>query len=133
MPTKGPSNRYGNTNGSRHQGQATENINYQWAKNFNNKALVKHFTDHGKNMGFESQESYKQHAIKFANTVDKTNCVSFVDSKTGATYKYNKLTNEFAIITKDGYVATYFKPKDGYDYYKKQLSKHKKGKGKDKK
>lgn len=32
--------------------------------------------------------------------------------KTGSTYKYNKSKNELAIITKDGYVASCFKPKD---------------------
>ena len=129
MATKGASNRYGNTNGARHQGQPTEKINYSWAKDFNKKSLDKHFNDHGKEMEFDSKESYKQHAIKFANTIDKKNCISFVDSNTGATYKYNKVTNEFAIITKDGYVATYFKPKEGYIYYKKQISKNVKGNG----
>lgn len=133
MATKGASNRYGNTNGSRHQGKATEKINYPWAKDFNKKSLDKHFDEHGKDMGFDNKESYKQHAIKFANTVDKKNCTSFVDSKTGSTYKYNKVTNELAIITKDGYVVTYFKPKEGYDYYKKQVSKYGKGKGGNKK
>ena len=102
---------------------------YPWAKDFNKKSLDNHFYDHGKDMGFDSKESYKQHAIKFANTVDKKNCTSFVYSKTGSTYKYNKVTNEFAIITKDGYVVTYFKPKEVYDYYKKQLSKYGKDKG----
>ena len=79
--------------------------------------------EYGKELGLDSKESYKQHAIKFANTVDRKNCVSFVDVNSGATYKYNKKTSELAIITKDGYVATYFKPKDGYSYYKKEKDK----------
>ena len=129
MATKGASNRYGNTNGSRRQGQPTENTNYPWAKDFNKKSLNKHYDNHGKSMGFDNKESYKQHAIKFANTIDKKNCETFVDQKTGATYKYNKKTNEFAIITKDGYVTTYFKPKEGYSYYKKQILKNGKNNG----
>ncbi len=138
MATKGASNRYGNSNGSRHQGKPTGTINYPWAKAFNKYSLDKHFDFHGKHMGFDSIESYKQHAIKFANTIDKKNCLSFVDAKTGATYKYNIVTNEFAIITKDGYIVTYYKPENGYDYYKEQIMKHGKvigGKkyGKDKK
>jgi len=59
-------------------------------------------------MGFSSKESYKQHAIKFANAVDKTKNITFIDPKTMATYKFNKTTNEFAIITKKGYVVTYY-------------------------
>ncbi len=47
-----------------------------------------------------------------------------------STYKYNKKTNEFAIITKDGYVVTYYKPTGGFMYYKKQTPKYsKRGKG----
>ena len=129
MATKGASNRYGNTRGSNGNNNTTKKSNYQWARDFNKKSLDKHYDDHGKVMGFDSKESYKQHAIKFANTIDKKNCETFVDKKTGATYKYNKKTNEFAIITKDGYITTYFKPREGYNYYKKQISLHDKGKG----
>ena len=126
MATKGASNRYTNTKGSINN---TKNINYSWAKDFNENSLKIHFRNHGKDMGIENEESYKQHAIKFANTIDKKNCESFVDKETGATYKYNKVTNEFEIIKKNGYIATYFKPKDGYNYYKNQKAKHGKKKG----
>jgi hypothetical protein len=57
--------------------------------------------------------------VSFANTVDRKNCVSFID-KNGSTYKYNKTTNTLAIITKNGYVVTYFKPSAGYEYYKNE-------------
>ena len=61
-------------------------------------------------------ESYNAKAVSFANTVDRKNCVSFID-KHGSTYKYNKVTNTLAIIRKNGIVITFYKPKDGYDYY----------------
>ena len=61
-------------------------------------------------MGFASKTEYAQHAIKFANTIDKKNCVSFID-KNDSTYKYNKKTNELVVVHKDGTVITYFKPK----------------------
>lgn len=119
MSTKGASYRYGNTRGSNGQGIPTSHINYQWAKGFNKNSLSHHFDEHGKQMGFDSVKTYGAHAVSFANKVDRNNCVSFIDEK-GSTYKYNKKTNEFAIITKKGVVVTYFKPKDGYYYYKKQ-------------
>ncbi len=125
MATKGASNRYGNSNGSRGRGKATEFIKYQWARDFNKKTLDRHFDDHGKSLNFDSRECYKQHAIKFANTIDKNNCESFV-GKNQSTYKYNKKTNEFAIITKNGYVVTYYKPTGGYKYYKEQKTKYSK-------
>lgn len=126
MATKGASNRYGNSKGAKNGGIPTEHINYQWAKDFNKNTLNGHFDNHGKSMGFDSEESYKQHAIKFANTIDRKNCTSFVD-KNGSTYKCNKKTNEFAIVTKDGYVVTYYKPSGGYEYYKEQRSKYSNG------
>ena len=118
MATKGASNRYGNSRGSK-KGAPTQHTGFAWAKDFNKKTLDKHYSDHGKEVGAPSKESYAAKAVKFANTVDRKNCVSFVDKK-GSTYKYNKVTEEFAIISKDGYVITYFKPKGGYDYYLKQ-------------
>lgn len=128
MGTKGPSNHYGNSSGGR-QGSASKHISYSWAKDFNKRSLSKHFDEHAKHMGIDSEQSYKQHAIKFANDVDKKNYESFVDRKTNKTYKYSVKSNEFVIVDKKGYVVTYFKPKDGHSYYLKEKIKHtKKGK-----
>ena len=118
MATKGPSNRYGNSKNGR-QGKSTSHTGYAWAKDFNSKTLQDHFIRHGSQMGCETKESYAAHAVKFANNVDKNNCVSFV-AKNGSTYKYNPQTNTLAIVTKDGYVVTYFKPSAGYEYYKSE-------------
>lgn len=125
MASKGASNRYGNSRGANHQGRATEHINFQWAKDFNKHSLKRHFVDHGSDFGVTSIESYRQHAINFANTIDRKNCISFVDAKTKATYKYNTVTNTLVIVDKKGYVASYYKPYredhvKGYEYYKKQ-------------
>lgn len=116
MATKGPSNHYGNSKNGR-QGKATIHTGYAWARDFNTRTLQDHFNRHGTQMGCKTKESYAAHSVKFANNVDRTNCVSFV-AKNGSTYKYNTKTNTLAIVTKDGYVVTYFKPAKGYDYYK---------------
>ena len=118
MATKGPSNRYGNSRGGR-QGQITKKTGFAWAKAFNKSTLQQHFEDHGKQMGTPTKEAYNAKAVRFANTVDKKNCMIKKD-KNGTTYKYNKKTNEFAMVTKKGIVITYFKPKDGIEYFKKQ-------------
>ena len=76
-------------------------------------------------MGCPTKESYNANAVKFANTVDRKNNVSFV-ARNGTTYKFNKVDGTFAIITKRGVVITYFKPKDGYDYYKAQIERARK-------
>ena len=119
MSTKGASNRYGNNRGSRGQGMPSKHIKYAWARDFNKKTLKQHLSDHGKQFGFTTVEEYGSHAIKFANNVDRVNNKSFYDENF-STYKYNVKTNEFAIIDKKGYVITYFKPTDGYQYYLNQ-------------
>ncbi len=121
MATKGASNRYGRSRGSRSNGST----GFEWARDFNKKTLKDHFNRHGKDMGCDSEESYRSKAVNFANYIDKKNCETFVD-KHGSTYKYNKATNTFAIITKDGYVVTYYKPKRGHKYYKDEKRSKKK-------
>ncbi len=115
MSTKGASNRYGNARGSR-RGSKTIHTGFAWAAAFNRSTLDDHFSRHGKQLGCPTKESYNANAVSFANTVDRKNCVSFID-KQGSTYKYNKKTNTLAIITKKGIVITFYKPQGGYKYY----------------
>lgn len=118
MATKGPSNHYGNARGGR-QGHPTKHTGFAWAKGFNRATLDSHFCRHGSQVNCPTRDSYEAHSVKFANTVDRKNNVSFIDKK-GSTYKFNKKTGEFCIVTKKGVVVTYFIPKEGYDYYLKQ-------------
>lgn len=118
---KGPSNRYKNTKGFRFL-KHLKYISYAWAKYFNKKTLELHFKEHGKSMGFNTIDEYKEHAIRFANTINEKDCVSFID-KNDTTYKYNKKTNELVLVKKDGTIITYFKPKDGYKYYESEKRK----------
>lgn len=115
MSTKGASNQYGNARGGK-RGHPTPHTGFAWAKGFNKSTLQDHFNRHGNQVGCPTKESYAANAVHFANTVDRENCVSFVDSR-GSTYKFNKKTNEFAIITSKGIVVTYFKPTEGYEYF----------------
>ena len=124
MATKGASNRYGNARGGR-QGYPTQHTGFAWAKAFNRSTLDDHFQRHVEQMGCPTKESYNANAVKFANMVDRKNNVSFV-AHNGTTYKFNKVDGTSAIITKRGVVITYFKPKDGYDYYKAQIERARK-------
>ena len=125
MSTKGPSNRYGNTNGSKGNGIATKHINYQYAKDYNKSKLSTDFEKHSADFGVSNERDYASHAVHFANTIDRKNCDSFVDAK-GSTHKYNKITNTYVVVDKKGYVVTYFKPSRGINYYHEQKGKNKK-------
>lgn len=110
MSTKGPSNKYGS-----HSIKPTEHTGYAWAKDFNKNTLSYHYREHGKS--YSTKNEYVAHAVSFANTIDRKHNVSFKDKK-DTTYRYSFKTNEFAIIDKNGYVITYFHPKEYYKYYK---------------
>lgn len=122
MSTKGASNRYGNA-GNGNKGHATKHTGFAWAKDFNPSTLKTHANKHMKSMGFSSIEEYRAHAVSFANKVDRINNVSYV-RKTGETVKFNTQTGEFAVITREGYVTTYYKPKNGIDEYNKDRRNH---------
>lgn len=106
MATKGPSNKYGNKNGV-----ASSKINYPYAipkyigKNSKDH-MVKHFSD----FGVDNATDYLSKAVNFGNDVDRVNYDSYVDYG-GTTYKYNKLTNELLLVSKEGNIITYFKPR----------------------
>ena len=119
MSTKGASNRYGNSNGSKHQGMPTKHINYAWTKGFSKGGLEQHYIDHGKEFGAISKVDYAMKAVHFANTVDRQHHKSVIDYK-GTTYKYDPRDGRLAIITKDGYVVSYHHTGKGFWYYPKK-------------
>lgn len=83
---------------------------------------VNHFYSHGYDMGYTYITEYSQAAIDFANSNDE-NDISFA-AKNGSLYKYNKVTNEFLIISKDGKIVTYFEPDRGIEYFYEQFDKY---------
>lgn len=119
MATKGASNHYGNSRGGR-QSHGSKHIGYKWAKKFNKNTLKVHFERHGKEMGCSNENEYAAKAVHFANTIDRINCTSFIDGN-NSTYKYNYKTHEFAIITKDGFVVTYYVSKGENKYFNNQM------------
>ncbi len=117
MATKGASNRYGGSK-ARFSNTNTNGVTYQWAKIFNKNTLKNHFERHKKKFNFDSIKSYEQHAIRFANFVDYNNVDIYVD-KNLTTYKFNNKTNGLAIISKKGYIITYYIVNDKFVYNKK--------------
>jgi hypothetical protein len=119
MSTKSASYRFGNTNGSKHKGEATEHIGYAWCKGFNRGGLLKHYLEHGKEFGNISIEEYASQAVHFANTIDRKNYKSVVDYK-HTTYKYDSRNDLFVEVSKDGYAISYHHIKDKFWYYSKK-------------
>lgn len=83
----------------------------------NQNLLNQHFEKHGKDMGFASVSEYEQAAdrvIKNPNALHKT------EAEDGDYVYYVESTNEFVILSKDGYIRTYFLPDAGIAYYNRQ-------------
>lgn len=102
MATKGKSNLYGR--GKR--GEPNEHISYKYSKIFIQGDFDRHYYEHGRGEMGQSMDQYRSRAIAFANNVDRVNHLSFVNDR-GLTIKYSLKTNELAMITKEGNVATY--------------------------
>ena len=68
-------------------------------------------------MGFESREDYLLAANRVVNN---ENALHKLEKEDGDDVYYLEETNEFVIISSDGYLRTYFHPNDGIEYYNRQ-------------
>ena len=85
---------------------------------FSNKELLEeHYKKHGKEMGFETPEAYEAAA---SAVVNDPRALHKLEAEDGDDVYYIEDTNEFVIVSKRGYLRTYFKPDAGKRYYDKQ-------------
>lgn len=76
-----------------------------------------HYEKHGIEMGFDSPKEYllaANRVIKNENTLHK------LEAEDGDDVYYLEESNEFVIVSTDGYLRTYFYPNDGINYFNRQ-------------
>ncbi len=83
----------------------------------NDKLLVQHYEKHGEEMGFASKEDYEKAA---AAVVANKNTLHKKEAEDGDDVYYLEETNEFVVVSTDGYIRTYFNPSQGKKYYDRQ-------------
>ncbi len=83
----------------------------------NAKLLNQHYEKHGMEMGFDSSEDYEEAACAVVNNKD---ALHKVEKEDGDDIYYIEETNEFVVVSTDGYIRTYFWPSAGIKYYNKQ-------------
>lgn len=83
----------------------------------NEDLLEQHFEKHGMEMGFESMEAYEEAA---SAVVYHPDVLTKIEAEDGDYVYYIEETNEFVVISTDGYIRTYFNPSAGIDYYNRQ-------------
>ena len=87
-------------------------------KMFRSEELLReHYEKHGREMGFASPREY----LAGANAVIRnSNVLHKKEKEDGDDVYYVEETNDFVIVSTDGYIRTYFRPEDGIAYYNRQ-------------
>ena len=76
-----------------------------------------HFEKHGSEFGYKNKEEY----LKGANEVINSSTSKHkTEAEDGDEIYYDEEKNEIVFVSTDGYIRTYFKPKDGINYYNRQ-------------
>lgn len=83
----------------------------------NSKLLNQHYEKHGIEMGFASAADYEAAA---SAVITNPNALSKTEAEDGDFVYYVQSTNEFVVLSTDGYIRTYFNPSSGIKYYNKQ-------------
>ena len=83
----------------------------------NNKLLMQHYEKHGKDMGFSSAKEYENAA---AAVVSNPDALHKREQEDGDDVYYVEDTNEFVVVSTDGYIRTYFLPDSGIKYFNRQ-------------
>ena len=83
----------------------------------NKKLLDQHYNKHGIEMGFGSAQEYEAAA---ARVVSNPGVMHKTEKEDGDDVYYVPATNEFVVVSTDGYIRTYFLPDSGMKYFNKQ-------------
>ena len=94
--------------------ESDEAVEYRFR---NSKYLNQHYEKHGIEMGFDSPESYEAAASAVVNNPD---ALHKIEAEDGDDVYYVEDTNEFVVVSTDGYIRTYFLPGGGKAYFDRQ-------------
>lgn len=85
----------------------------------NEKTLRSHFEKHGGEFNglYKNAAEYEAGASAVVNSPE---ALHKLEAEDGDDVYYLEKTNEFVIVSKDGYIRTYFKPNAGKAYYDRQ-------------
>ena len=87
----------------------------------NQKLLNQHFQKHGRefadDFNYQSAEEYEKGA---SDVINNTSALYKTEAEDGDGIYYIESTNEFVVLSTDGYIRTYFRPDKGIDYFNRQ-------------
>lgn len=79
--------------------------------------LTEHFEKHGGEFDYASEEEYLAGANRVINDPA---ALTKTEKEDGDFVYYLEASNEFVILSTDGYIRTYFRPSAGLDYFNRQ-------------
>lgn len=82
----------------------------------NEELLEEHYDKHGQDMGYTNKQDYLNGACDVVN--DKNSLHKYEDD--GDDIYYLVTSNEYVVVSTDGYIRTYFYPNDGIDYFNRK-------------
>ena len=87
----------------------------------NEKLLNQHFEKHGSefesDFGYKTAEEYEKGA---SDVINNPEALFKTEAEDGDGVYYIEETNEFVILSTDGYIRTYFRPSGRINYFNKQ-------------
>ena len=83
------------------------------------KLFDSHYEKHGAEFGDITQDEYLDLANELINA-EGENILHKTEKEDGDFLYYDTETNEFLVLSTDGYIRTFFKPSDGLDYLERQ-------------
>lgn len=83
----------------------------------NDNLLSQYYTKHGAEMGFSSATDYEREA---SYVITSPYALYKTEKEDGDGVYYIEATNEFVILSTDGYIRTYFYPDSGKSYFDRQ-------------
>lgn len=92
-------------------------VDYQEYHFRNEDLLESHHEKHGKEMGFSSSKEYEMSA---SDVVNNPESLHKTEKEDGDDVYYKENTNEFVVVSTDGYIRTYFNPDSGKKYFDRQ-------------
>ncbi|MDE5770500.1 MAG: hypothetical protein K2I06_02560 [Ruminococcus sp.] len=99
----------------------TDNNNYVEYHFRNEKLLNQHFEKHGSefydDFGYQNAQEYEKGASDVINNPD---ALFKYEAEDGDGVYYIEQSNEFVILSTDGYIRTYFRPSGRIDYFNRQ-------------
>ncbi len=95
-----------------------EPVQYEQKYYFRSRKLLdQHYEKHGIDMGFASAEQYESAADA---VVQNPEALHKTEKEDGDDVYYLEKTNEFVVVSTDGYIRTYFCPDSGLAYFNRQ-------------